>query len=71
MGRPGCEALEIEGSDRRIANPIPSNIRAALFLQAAEDKFGALHEWVAAHLADDLSLMVLARRAGMSERSFS
>jgi transcriptional regulator GlxA family with amidase domain len=44
---------------------------AALSLQAAEDKFGALHEWVAAHLADDLSLMVLARRAGMSERSFS
>jgi transcriptional regulator GlxA family with amidase domain len=44
---------------------------AALSLQAAEDKFGALHEWVAPHLADDLSLMVLARRAGMSERSFS
>lgn len=44
---------------------------AALSLQAAEDRFGALHDWVAAHLADDLSLPILADRAGMSERSFS
>lgn len=44
---------------------------AALSLQAAEDKFGALHDWIAKHLADDMSLPVLARQAGMSERSFS
>jgi transcriptional regulator GlxA family with amidase domain len=44
---------------------------AALALQAAEDKFGALHAWINEHLADDLSLSVLADQAGMSERSFS
>jgi transcriptional regulator GlxA family with amidase domain len=44
---------------------------AALSLQAAEDRFGTLHEWIGAHLAADLSLPVLAARAGMSERSFS
>jgi transcriptional regulator GlxA family with amidase domain len=44
---------------------------AALALQAAEEKFGALHEWINDHLADDLSLSVLADQAGMSERSFS
>jgi transcriptional regulator GlxA family with amidase domain len=43
----------------------------ALALQAAEDRFGALHDWITAHLADDISLPVLARKAGMSERSFS
>src|SRR6516165_4978074 len=44
---------------------------AALALQAADDKFGALHDWISDHLADDLSLPVLAIQAGMSERSFS
>jgi transcriptional regulator GlxA family with amidase domain len=43
----------------------------ALSLQTAEDTFGALHDWISKHLADDLSLPVLARQAGMSERSFS
>jgi transcriptional regulator GlxA family with amidase domain len=43
----------------------------ALSLQAAEDKFGALHDWIVRHLADDISLPVLASQAGMSERSFS
>ena len=43
----------------------------ALSLQAAEDRFGALHEWISAHLAEDMPLPVLAREAGMSERSFS
>jgi transcriptional regulator GlxA family with amidase domain len=43
----------------------------ALSLQAAEDKFGALHAWISAHLANHLSLTVLAAQAGMSERSFS
>jgi transcriptional regulator GlxA family with amidase domain len=44
---------------------------AALALQAAEDKFGALHAWINEHLADDLPLSVLGSQAGMSERSFS
>jgi len=42
-----------------------------LALQVAEEKFGALHEWINGHLDDDLSLAVLADQAGMSERSFS
>jgi transcriptional regulator GlxA family with amidase domain len=44
---------------------------AALSLQAADDRFGALHDWINLHLADDISLPVLARTAGMSERNFS
>ncbi len=44
---------------------------AALSLQAAEDKFGALHDWINGHLGEDMSLPVLASQAGMSERSFS
>jgi transcriptional regulator GlxA family with amidase domain len=48
-----------------------SQFSEALSLQAAEDKFGALHDWIGKHLADDLSLPVLAGQAGMSERSFS
>ena len=44
---------------------------ATLSLQAADDRFGALHEWIGRHLAEDISLPVLARQAGMSERSFS
>jgi transcriptional regulator GlxA family with amidase domain len=41
----------------------------ALSLQSAEDKFGALHDWINKHLADDISLPMLADQAGMSERS--
>jgi transcriptional regulator GlxA family with amidase domain len=44
---------------------------AALALQSADDRFGALHDWINHHLASDLSLSVLADQAGMSERSFS
>jgi transcriptional regulator GlxA family with amidase domain len=44
---------------------------AALALQAGDDKFGALHDWINQHLADDLSLSILADQVGMSERSFS
>jgi transcriptional regulator GlxA family with amidase domain len=44
---------------------------AALSLQTPEDPFDGLHAWVASHLTDDLSLPVLARKAGMSERSLS
>jgi transcriptional regulator GlxA family with amidase domain len=44
---------------------------ASLALQSAQDRFGALHDWIRSHLADDLSLSVLAHQAGMSERSFS
>ena len=43
----------------------------ALSLQTAEDRFGPLHEWINSHLADDLSLPLLADQVGMSERSFS
>ena len=43
----------------------------ALSLQSAEDEFGALHHWINTHLADEMSLAVLARQAGMSQRSFS
>ena len=43
---------------------------AALSLQAAEDKFGALHDWIRTHLSEDMSLPILASQAGMSERSF-
>lgn len=30
-----------------------------------------LHEWISRHLADEISLSILAKHAGMSERSFS
>jgi len=43
----------------------------ALSLQAAEDRFGPLHDWINAHLADEISLLAMARQAGMSQRSFS
>ena len=43
----------------------------ALSLQAEDDRFAALHDWINEHLSDDLSLPVLARQAGMSERSFA
>ena len=43
----------------------------ALELQAASEAFGALHEWINAHLSDDLPISVLAEQSGMSERSFS
>lgn len=43
---------------------------AALSLQAADDRFAALHDWINGHLASDLSLGALARQVGMSERSF-
>jgi len=43
---------------------------AALSLQAADDEFGALHDWISGHLADEISLPLLAKRAGMSERTF-
>jgi transcriptional regulator GlxA family with amidase domain len=42
-----------------------------LSLQGAEDRFGDLHAWIDARLNGDLSLPALARKAGMSERSFS
>ncbi len=43
----------------------------ALSLQAEDDRFAALHDWINAHLSNDLSLPALARQAGMSERSFA
>ena len=43
---------------------------AALALQSPDDQFASLHEWLAKHLASDLSLHRLAHQAGMSERTF-
>ncbi len=43
---------------------------ATLALQSADDRYGALHAWIVEHLDADLSIAALARRAGMSERSF-
>jgi transcriptional regulator GlxA family with amidase domain len=40
-----------------------------LGLQERGRAFDQLHGWMAGHLADDLSISVLARRAAMSERS--
>lgn len=48
-----------------------SQFSAALSLQTEDDRFGALHDWIGKHLADDISLPLMAERAGMSERSFS
>ncbi len=42
-----------------------------LSLQGAEDRFGAMHTWMTGRLTGDLSLPVLAQKAGMSERTFS
>jgi transcriptional regulator GlxA family with amidase domain len=42
---------------------------AALSSQLADQRFDALNAWIRDHLADDLSLAVLARQAGLSERS--
>ena len=43
----------------------------ALSLQAAEGRFGALHEWITGHLADAIALLASASQAGISERSHS
>jgi transcriptional regulator GlxA family with amidase domain len=43
---------------------------SALTLQSADDRFAALHAWLADHLAEDLPLSRLAVQAGMSERTF-
>jgi transcriptional regulator GlxA family with amidase domain len=77
-------ALVEEDLDRRIALAVArylvvflkrpggqAQFSAALSLQAADERFAALHDWINQHLADDISLPVLAREAGMSERSFS
>lgn len=43
----------------------------ALSLQKEKgERFAELHAWMAEHLASDLTVAVLAARAGMSERSF-
>lgn len=48
-----------------------SQYSATLSLQIADDTFGALHAWIRAHLAQDLSLSILADQAVMSARTFS
>jgi transcriptional regulator GlxA family with amidase domain len=47
-----------------------AHFREFLSLEAAEEKFGAPHDWISNHLADDLSPPILARQATMSERNF-
>jgi transcriptional regulator GlxA family with amidase domain len=47
-----------------------SQFSAVLSAQKADDRFGELHSWMAAHLASDLSVSALARRLNMSERTF-
>jgi transcriptional regulator GlxA family with amidase domain len=47
-----------------------SQFSTMLSMQKADDRFGELHAWMAAHLASDLSVPLLARRLNMSERSF-
>ena len=44
---------------------------AALAMQAGEDRFAPLHDWIAANPAADLSVAALAARAGMSPRGFT
>lgn len=48
-----------------------SQFSALLAAQAADDGFAALHEWMAANLAGDLSVERLAERAAMSPRNFA
>lgn len=43
---------------------------AILALQTADDGFAPLHEWMAGHLAENLSTPRLAQKSGMSERTF-
>jgi transcriptional regulator GlxA family with amidase domain len=43
---------------------------AALSLQSSDDHFAGLHDWLAEHLAENLSLSRLAARTAMSERTF-
>jgi transcriptional regulator GlxA family with amidase domain len=47
-----------------------SQFSAALSLQQGEDRFGALHSWIGQNLGADLAIPDIARRAGMSERTF-
>ncbi|WP_218171394.1 GlxA family transcriptional regulator [Pseudomonas gingeri] len=47
-----------------------SQFSATLSLQKAGSRFGDLQAWIAEHLAQDLSIPILAQQAGMSERSF-
>ncbi len=42
----------------------------ALTLQSGDDRFAALHAWIAGHLEAPLSAAQLAAEVGMSERSF-
>jgi transcriptional regulator GlxA family with amidase domain len=44
---------------------------AAMMLQDTGSAFSALHDWIGENLDRSLPLSVLARQAGMSERSFS
>lgn len=47
-----------------------SQFSSVLSLQSSAERFADLHDWIGRHLSADLSVPVLAERAGMSERSF-
>lgn len=47
-----------------------SQFSTTLQLQTVGERFSELHHWMHAHLDGDLSVPMLAHRAGMSERSF-
>jgi transcriptional regulator GlxA family with amidase domain len=53
------------------SSSVPGDRGSSAPLHSSEEEFDALHAWIASHLCDDLSLPVLARKARMSERSFS
>jgi transcriptional regulator GlxA family with amidase domain len=47
-----------------------SQYSAALEMQHGDERFADLHAWIRRHLSNDLGVPALARKAGMSERSF-
>jgi len=47
-----------------------SQFSELLELQSKDDRFGALHDWIAANLTGDLTVSSLAAHAGMAPRTF-
>lgn len=48
-----------------------SQFSSVLSLQTGDDRFDQLHSWAADNLRKDMSIAALARKVGMSERSFT
>lgn len=61
--------LKRPGGQSQFSAPLAAQSAAAA--ADPEDRFAALHAWIAGHLADDLRVERLAQRAGMSERTFA